>query len=203
MGEPIKITSASRDYNQAGHLNYDAIGNICYAMLGSQNEQLIEHYMQKLYRKKKNRFSFEHTLQATINGKVAGLMTCMPYRDLERSLVPTVLQIALVKHIFVLPHILNNYQAILSLIRMQEGEYDEYHVSMLSVVPEFQRKGVGQALLEEAENKAKVAGYDKISLTVDQTNYKANALYEKLGYEKIGETKASNILLNRMRKYLT
>ncbi|MHD0398218.1 GNAT family N-acetyltransferase [Staphylococcus simulans] len=202
MDEPIQITSASRDFDQAGYLNFAAIGEMCHAMLGSQNEPLIEQYMQRLYRKKKNRFSYEHTLQATINGKVAGLMTCMPYRDLERSLVPTVIQIALLKHIFVLPHILNEYRSILSLIRMQEGERDEYHVSMLSVAPEFQRRGVGQALLKEAENKAKAAGYDKISLTVNQLNDKANALYEKLGYQNVGETKASNTILNRMRKYL-
>ncbi|PTJ35231.1 GNAT family N-acetyltransferase [Staphylococcus simulans] len=203
MNDTIKITSASRDFDQAGHLSYVAIGDMCYAMLGSQNDRLIEHYMQKMYRKNKNRFSYEHTLQATINDKVAGLMTCMPYRDLERSLVSTVIQIALLKHIFVFPHILNYYQSILSLIRMQEGEDDEYHVSMLSVSSEFQRRGVGQALLEEAEHKAKAAGFNKISLTVNQINYKANALYQKLGYEKVGEAKASMITLNRMRKHLT
>ncbi|MCP6467893.1 GNAT family N-acetyltransferase, partial [Klebsiella pneumoniae] len=60
-----------------------------------------------------------------------------------------------------------------------------------------------QALLEEAEHKAKAAGFNKISLTVNQINYKANALYQKLGYEKVGEAKASMITLNRMRKHLT
>ncbi|MGV3066554.1 GNAT family N-acetyltransferase [Staphylococcus simulans] len=47
-------------------------------------------------------------------------------------------------------------------------ENDEYHVSRLSVSSEFQRRGGGQALLAEAENKAKAEGYNKISLTVNQ-----------------------------------
>ncbi|WP_412519901.1 GNAT family N-acetyltransferase [Staphylococcus simulans] len=203
MDQTIQISKASRDFQNAGHLSYVAIGEMCHAMLGSENERLIVHYMQKMYRKKKNRFSYEHTLQATIDGEVAGLITCMPYRELERSLIPTVIQIAAIKHIFVFPHLLNYSPSILSLIRMQEGEQDEYHISMLSVSPEFQRRGVGQALLEEAENEAKAAGYDKISLTVNQVNYKANALYQKLGYEKVGETKASTVTLNRMRKHLS
>ena len=202
VNNAIQITSARPEFKDAGALNYIAIGNLCHVMVGSDNQGVIEHYMQKLYQMRKNRFSYEHTLAAMIDGQVAGLITCMPYRELEKALVPTVVEIIALKRIFVVPQLMIYYKSIFSLINLKEAEEDEYHVSMLSVSSDFQRLGVGQTLLKAAENIAREKGFDKITLTVNQYNDKANALYEKLGYEKVGETTVARETLNKMRKYL-
>lgn len=202
MEEEIKIQAARPYYQEAGALNYIAIGNLCHVMVGTNHEKTITHYMQRLYNMKGNRFSHEHTLAATINGEVAGLITCMPYQHLEQTLLPTIFQIASLKKLKVIPQLMNYHKSIVSLIQLSEGEQDEYHVSMLSVDSKFQRRGVGKVLLEAAENIAKQKGYHKISLTVNQYNEKANALYQKLGYEKVGSTDVVRVNLNKMRKIL-
>ena len=46
--------------------------------------------------------------------------------------------------------------------------------------------GVGHTLLLAFEGVARELGYDKVSLLVGQFNPRAKALYQSLGYKKIG-----------------
>ena len=61
---------------------------------------------------------------------------------------------------------------------MDEGEKDEFHVSMLATLPKARGKGVGTKLLKFAERLAINDGFDKISLTVVQDNKKALSVYK-------------------------
>lgn len=53
---------------------------------------------------------------------------------------------------------------------------------------ELHRTGVAQTMLEHLKNTAKERGYDAIALLVGRQNYGAMALYEKIGFERVGES---------------
>jgi GNAT superfamily N-acetyltransferase len=56
------------------------------------------------------------------------------------------------------------------------------HVGMLVVAEEAEGKGIGSALMRAAEAWAREQGYRKLTLTVFETNRKARAVYDHLGY---------------------
>lgn len=53
----------------------------------------------------------------------------------------------------------------------------------LAVVAEYRGKGVGRALLREAENRALRRGCCKLTLEVQEANARARALYASFGFE--------------------
>jgi ribosomal protein S18 acetylase RimI-like enzyme len=53
----------------------------------------------------------------------------------------------------------------------------------LFVVPQARRRGVAQALMDEAARYARYAGAIALALATEKDNHSAKALYERLGYE--------------------
>jgi RimJ/RimL family protein N-acetyltransferase len=56
----------------------------------------------------------------------------------------------------------------------------------ISVLPEYQGKGVGTAFMQELINQARRAGYEQMELEVVSENRRAVQLYERLGFTHIG-----------------
>ncbi|TDF91846.1 GNAT family N-acetyltransferase [Paenibacillus piri] len=56
-------------------------------------------------------------------------------------------------------------------------------IDMLAVHPRFQGKGIGTRLLEHAERVALQAGYEDVSLWVDESNRSAQQFYVAKQYE--------------------
>lgn len=52
----------------------------------------------------------------------------------------------------------------------------------LAVLPAFQRRGIGRALIAEVERRARERGCCKITLEVHDTNEGAKGLYQSLGF---------------------
>lgn len=65
----------------------------------------------------------------------------------------------------------------------------ECNITSIAVLPDFRRKGIGQALLSAAEAGAKARSCGFITLEVRKSNVEAIALYEKNGFEIAGERK--------------
>ena len=57
----------------------------------------------------------------------------------------------------------------------------------IAVVPNARGKGVGSALLDALLGQARADGYPTISLSVDRANAGAIELYERYGFERVGE----------------
>ena len=72
---------------------------------------------------------------------------------------------------------------------IKEAEKDELHLANLAVKPRNRGKGIGSQALTYFEQKARQAGFSKVSLAVDINNQKARQLYERLGYQ----VKAMNV----------
>ncbi len=58
----------------------------------------------------------------------------------------------------------------------------------VGVIKEFQRTGIAEKLLRELLKSAPERGYDRIALLVGRQNQRAAALYEKLGFKRVGES---------------
>jgi GNAT superfamily N-acetyltransferase len=58
------------------------------------------------------------------------------------------------------------------------------HLEDLYVLDRFQHQGIGTAIMQNVEEKAKVQGFRIIGLAVGLTNSSARTFYEKLGYKR-------------------
>ena len=63
-----------------------------------------------------------------------------------------------------------------------QGEPYTY-IFLIYVVPEHRRKGIGSALITQAQNWAKAKGNGQIGLNVFTHNHNAMAFYESLGFQ--------------------
>lgn len=70
----------------------------------------------------------------------------------------------------------------------------------IAVVPNARGKGVGAALLESLLDRAREEGYDAISLSVDRNNAGAIGLYERHGFERLGEEDDSVTMLAHLEQ---
>lgn len=66
---------------------------------------------------------------------------------------------------------------------------DECYIANVAVLPSHRRQGIGEKLVSNGINVAKNEGCAFITLEVRLSNASAVALYEKSGFEKVGERK--------------
>jgi len=63
---------------------------------------------------------------------------------------------------------------------------DEAELQNLAVDPEYQRHGIGQALLEGVHGRLRATGTKRVYLEVRPSNQSALALYQSSGYSIVG-----------------
>ncbi len=66
---------------------------------------------------------------------------------------------------------------------------DEGYMANLAVLPQYRRRGIARALLEEAVRYCENNGVSFLSLEVRRSNTPAIDLYRSFGFEKVGERK--------------
>jgi ribosomal-protein-alanine N-acetyltransferase len=64
--------------------------------------------------------------------------------------------------------------------------FDEAHVTNIGLLPEYRGFGIGELLMRYLINLALKNGAEKMTLEVRKTNYIAQNLYSKLGFEPSG-----------------
>jgi len=67
---------------------------------------------------------------------------------------------------------------------------DEGHITNIAVHPEFRKSGVGSMLMEALLREAEERGITALTLEVRKSNYSAQSLYRKYGFEDGGTRKA-------------
>ncbi len=65
--------------------------------------------------------------------------------------------------------------------------FEEFHINNLAVVPEFRGQGIGSFILDNVFSEARKRNCQKIILEVRSTNYPAQRLYFKFGFEIVGK----------------
>ncbi|QZZ20256.1 ribosomal protein S18-alanine N-acetyltransferase [Leptothermofonsia sichuanensis E412] len=66
---------------------------------------------------------------------------------------------------------------------------EEAHITLLGVIPEYQRQGLGQALFYALLKSACLRGLERATLEVRISNQSALALYQKFGFREAGRRK--------------
>jgi ribosomal protein S18 acetylase RimI-like enzyme len=78
---------------------------------------------------------------------------------------------------------------ILACVWLEQAGPNHFYLGMLAVRPTLQAGGLGRALLEEAEGRAKAAGARAMQLTVIAQRDALIAWYERRGYARTGVIK--------------
>jgi len=71
-------------------------------------------------------------------------------------------------------------------VEARPGRFSHVGVLGISVKQGYREVGIGQELMREAERQAAQMGLESILLEVFATNDRANHVYEKMGYRRIG-----------------
>lgn len=85
--------------------------------------------------------------------------------------------------IYVAVAIIEDERAGYADMRIIKGESQIYNIA---VAPEFRKQGIGEALLDHMVRKSEELGLSIITLEVRAGNEAAMALYEKMGFRKVG-----------------
>ncbi len=65
----------------------------------------------------------------------------------------------------------------------------DFYLSNIAIYPKFRSMGLGKKLVEYTFKIAKQQGCGRIILDVEKQNDLAKALYKRMGFEKIGESR--------------
>lgn len=91
---------------------------------------------------------------------------------------------------------------IQGVVALQSGEGGIGWLSRLYVLPEYQRRGIGSALVGHVEREAAVMKLKKLRLRVAERAEWAVEFYRKLGYESIDRMERSEGFVVVMEKQL-
>lgn len=69
---------------------------------------------------------------------------------------------------------------------IDETEAGEYYLDSVGVLPHFQGRGIGRALVNALCTKAFAEGHQRVGLIVDIENPQAESLYASLGFRRVG-----------------
>jgi len=173
---PQNATDAAELIFLAYHkYSYDIFGNI-------GQDAAIDHFKQ-LWIRENNRFSYQHSYVANLNGKTVGLITCYTAQSIKRLVRPTLWQLFCIGKFQFVCHLLANLNNFYYFSKTSDILPGELYIATLAVSPEHRRKGIATELLNRARQLAKNEGLT-CTLHVSAENTKAIALYETTGFMK-------------------
>lgn len=138
----------------------------------------FKEIIQKIFKERRNLFSFEHTYFLKMDGKIAGMVLSYDWTIKRREEINT--GRALFKHMGLklikrLPLLLKLNSVVGILNR------GEYYISNIAVYPEYRGMGIGTTLLNFIE-ETKSKNIKNLTLDVETKNEGAIRLYKRLGF---------------------
>ncbi len=177
------IISADPDMAPAAStLIYMTMGTMADYLFGAGDSARARDLLGRLFRLESNRFSYRFTELAALSGKISGLLISYSGQVMKSLDLQMALELMQQTGFVGFASFIGR---VLPLAGVQEAEDDDYFISNVAVLPEYQGKGIGSQLLARAEARARQQGFEKLSLTVDVENDRARALYARTGFEVI------------------
>jgi ribosomal protein S18 acetylase RimI-like enzyme len=187
----IQVRSAIADDAEAStQLIYMTMGSMADYLLGGDDDVAAKSIISRLFRRDKNRYSYQYTHLATIFGEVAGLLISYSGPVLKSLNFPMVESMFAVNE---LPETMRFFYRSLPLMCIKEVAADEYFINNVAVFPKFQGRGVGEFLMSLAKKRAKESGLNKCALTVEIKNSRAVRLYQRLGFQIVDTIKVERL----------
>ena len=81
-----------------------------------------------------------------------------------------------------------------------ETEAGEFYLDSLAVMPAFRGLGVGEKLIQAMTEKAFNEGHKNVGLIVDKENPRAEELYKRIGFGRVGERMFFTHKMNHLQK---
>ena len=140
--------------------------------------------LKKFFSMKRNRFSHANALFVFSGTNLAGLLMMYKRTEYFRAVAATVCQLL---RVYKLKEAFKYIKRIFPFRRDEEISRDELYIAHLAVFPEYRRRGIATYLLERVNTEALKLGKPNLSLLVAMENTSAISLYQKFGFEIIGE----------------
>ncbi|MBD3109583.1 GNAT family N-acetyltransferase [Bacillus sp. AGMB 02131] len=174
------IRKATRDDRaQAAVLIYDAIHDIANALTGETEDPKVLQQLEAFYCQEMNRLSYHNCLVKSVDNQAVGIVIAYHGKDAQQLDEP------IVEH-------LKGKNSGCEPVIDQEADEDDFYIDTVSVNPQFSGRGFGTELLNAAVDWACQLGYSTVSLNVEENNFNARRLYERLGFEYEKEIMINN-----------
>ncbi len=167
---------------QAGQLILETLYGFGTYITGLGSSERGSKALSDFFRLPGNRFSHEFSYVASLNDEIAGLLLVFPGTAFAKV---NWIMIRQMPKVYSLKEICELVRREIILRDEEEVGKDEFYIAHLSVCREFQRRGIGQALLDFAQQKALEKKLKKLSLMAEQENRSAVRLYEKFGFKVV------------------
>jgi ribosomal protein S18 acetylase RimI-like enzyme len=142
----------------------------------------VDEILAGLYRFGNNRYSWTRTDIAEWDGEAVGMVVNYPGGETFSRSIATGFGLFRLCNFF---DVIRLAVRALSIASGIENKRDEYYIANLAVLPFYQGRGIGSALMAHVERKAQKAGLQKCSLIVDTEKPAARHLYERSGYQVV------------------
>lgn len=116
-------------------------------------------------------YSYENTMVAVVEGRIAGAMCGYDGADYIRLKQPIV-------------DMIGQDSDFAGVIETEAGEF---YLDSVGVDPEYRGNGIASALFEAQIARARELGHETVGLIVDIDKPKAEALYVRLGFRHVGD----------------
>ena len=160
-------------------------------LFGQGKKHSTENVLSALFLCKGNRLSHDVCWVAEQDGQVVGALLAYPGKHVRRLEFRTGLHLV---RIFGLPATFRLARRLSAYGDLVESEDDEFYLSNLAILPEWQERGIGASLLDRADELGRAAGLDKCSLMVTFDN-RARRLYERTRYRIVQSWKVDHPMI--------
>lgn len=153
------LKSECRRIAELYSVSSDGVADYIWTTLGEPGEDILD-VGRRRYEREGTPFSYENCKVVELAGSVIGMLVAFPmqvnpdYQEADPILVP--------------------YSVL--------EEDQSYYLCGMAVDAKHRGKGIGTALLAEAERSCRRHGFQKLSLIVFERNVGAKRLYERHGY---------------------
>ncbi len=131
-------------------------------------------------------YSYENTIVAEIDGKVAGAMCAYDGADYQRLKKP----------------IVDTLGPDSGFAKLKETEDGEFYLDSVGVLPEYRGRGIASRLFEAQCERAASLGHKVAGLIVDVDKPQAEALYARLGFVYLDDKDFFGHTMKHMVKHL-
>lgn len=138
-------------------------------LCGDRGDEIIE----RIVRMENTQYSYRNTMVCLVDGVVAGAICGYDGARLHELRQP------------VLDFLREECGTQITVT--DETSTGEFYLDSVGVMPEMRGLGVGARLLEGMRDEAFAAGHRRVGLLVDDINPKAEKLYTRLGFRRVGE----------------
>ena len=151
--------SECREIASLYRISSDGVAEYIWTNMAGPGEDVLD-VGQRRYEREDSVFSYRNCSMVDKDGETAGMIVAFPM-EVDGQYVET--------------------DPVLVPYSMLE-EADSYYICGMALYPDFRGCGIGSMLLQNAEERTRELGLQKLSLIVFERNEGAKRLYERKGY---------------------